>query len=127
MTGMLYQVVNKERALLAKQGRTHSADVGKPQRANRPPLRITVKQPEVLTAVPPVAVAADPTEKVAVKPSTGLQTVGLHNVPKELVDALKVEAKRRSGHGKRTSMAEIAMHCLRVGLAELQKAPDSAL
>ena len=115
MSGMLYQVVNKERALLAKQGRQHATDVGTP----KPPkavLRLAVKaDPIVIPEVPAIE-----TPKAA-KPVSDFQTVGLHNVPKALVDKLKAEAKRLAGPQQRVSMTDVAVRCLELGLTELHK------
>lgn len=143
----LYQMVNKERALLAKQGRKHATDAEKPE------LKVTVKSavPQETKAPKPndpkPKTKARPTAKPALKitvkeavdpitspsresassvPSRGLQTVGLHNVPKELVDRLKAEANRRSSPNKKVSMTDMALACFEIGLAELVKQPNDS-
>lgn len=116
MPGMLYQVVNRQRALLEKQRRAPAA-----QPVAKPVLRITVK-PKEGVAPTPVASGEEPAKALPTH-----QTVGLHNVPRELVEALKVEAQRRSSKGKKMTLTDVALHCLRVGLLELQSADEKQL
>lgn len=117
MTGMLYQMVNRERALLKHQGRKHPTDAG----YKKPKLVLTEK-PALSPTVPvdkpvpaPVEVASAPV------PNREFQTVGLHNVPRSLVDALKAEAARRSSKGVRVPLTAVALDCIEIGLAELSK------
>jgi len=117
MPGMLYQVVNRERKLLEAQGRKHAADLAK---KNKP--RLVLKEiPRTMPAAPEAVLAPAPMPVPEQPAGDKLQTVGLHNVPSSLVDALKAEAKRRSVKGKRVTMTEVALDCFQIGLAELSK------
>ena len=113
MPGMLYQVMNRERALLKAQGRTHVAD-------GAPKPRLVLKEiPHKMPAVPEAVPEVVPVAAPELPPGEKLQTVGLHNVPSRIVDALKAEAKRRSVKGQKVTMTEVALLCFQVGLAEL--------
>jgi hypothetical protein len=121
MTGMLYQTVNRERALLKHQGRKHPTDAG----YKKPKLVLTEK-PALSPTVPvdkpvpvPVEVASAPSR--APVSNREFQTVGLHNVPRSLVDALKAEAARRSSKGTRVPLTAVALDCIEIGLAALVK------
>lgn len=137
MPGFLDQIVDKERQLLRAKGQRHPVD----ERRKFPRLVSTKKaapiiSAEIVSSIPAptpaeVAVTIVPPPmsepvlvrmpEAAAEPAERLQTVGLHKVPTSLVDALKAEAKRRSVNGKKVSLTEVALQCIRVGLSELMK------
>jgi hypothetical protein len=103
--GLLYQIEKKEQLLIAKRGPVKIEKVEKVQKPKK-----DVRQ----TKFPDFP---DSPSESSPEVLSSLQTIGVHNVPRELVDRLKLEVKRQSDlEGRRITMSELVIQYIQTKL-----------